>query len=155
MVREIVHVQVGQCGNQIGCAFWNTMRGEHMLEEDGKFCGDEHADAVRLAKVDVYYKEAGKSRYIPRAVLVDLEPGTLDVIKASPIGKMFKPDNFAFGASGAGNNWAKGHYTEGGELIDEVIDIVRKEIEGCDCPQGIQLTQSLEVVLVLVWERCS
>jgi len=56
---------------------------------------------------------------------------------------MFKPDNFAFGASGAGNNWAKGHYTEGAELIDEVVDIVRREMEGCDCPQGIQLTQSL------------
>jgi len=143
MPREIVHCQVGQCGNQIGNAFWNTMRAEHLLAEDGKFTGDVDKDWVRLEKVDVYYKEAGQHRYIPRAVLVDLEPGTLDVIKASPIGKMFKPDNFAFGASGAGNNWAKGHYTEGAELIDEVVDIVRREMEGCDCPQGIQLTQSL------------
>ena len=31
---------------------------------------------------------------MPRAALVDLEPGSLDVIKASPIGTMFKPDNF-------------------------------------------------------------
>jgi hypothetical protein len=29
-------------------------------------------------------------------------------------------DNFAFGQSGAGNNWAKGHYTEGAELVDQV-----------------------------------
>jgi len=143
MPREIVHCQIGQCGNQIGNAFWNTMRAEHMLAEDGKFTGDVDKDWVRLEKVDVYYKEAGQHRYIPRAVLVDLEPGTLDVIKASPIGKMFKPDNFAFGASCAGNNWAKGHYTEGAELIDEVVDIVRREMEGCDCPQGIQMTQSL------------
>ena len=27
--------------------------------------------------------------------------------------QIFKPDNFVFGQSGAGNNWAKGHYTEG------------------------------------------
>ena len=59
------------------------------------------------------------------------------------MGKLFKPDNFVFGASGAGNNWAKGHYTEGAELIDEVVDVVRKEMEGCDCPQGLQITQSL------------
>jgi tubulin beta len=143
MPREIVHCQVGQCGNQIGTAFWNTMRAEHLLAEDGKFTGDVDKDWVRLEKVDVYYKESGQHRYVPRAVLIDLEPGTAEVIKASPIGKMFKPDNFAWGASGAGNNWAKGHYTEGAELIDEVVDIVRKEIEGCDCPQGIQLTQSL------------
>ncbi len=38
--------------------------------------------------------------------------------------------------TGAGNNWAKGHYTEGAELIDSVLDVVRKEAEGCDCLQG-------------------
>ena len=47
------------------------------------------------------------------------------------------------GQSGAGNNWAKGHYTEGAELVDSVLDIVRKESEGCDCLQGFQLTHSL------------
>ncbi|KAL5719962.1 oxoglutarate dehydrogenase (succinyl-transferring) [Ranunculus cassubicifolius] len=45
-------------------------------------------------------------------------------------------DNFVFGQSGAGNNWAKGHYTEGAELIDSVLDVVRKEAENCDCLQG-------------------
>lgn len=44
---------------------------------------------------------------------------------------------------GAGNNWAKGHYTEGAELIDSVLDVVRKEAESCDCMQGFQLTHSL------------
>ena len=38
--------------------------------------------------------------------------------------------------TGAGNNWAKGHYTEGAELIDSVLDVVRKEAESCDCLQG-------------------
>ena len=44
---------------------------------------------------------------------------------------------------GAGNNWAKGHYTEGAELIDSILDVVRKEAESCDCMQGFQLTHSL------------
>ena len=39
MVREIIHVQIGQCGNQIGNAFWTTMSKEHKLEIDGKFNG--------------------------------------------------------------------------------------------------------------------
>src|SRR6201746_2203100 len=38
---------------------------------------------------------------------------------------------------------AKGHYTEGAELIDSVLDVVRKEAEGCDCLQGFQITHSL------------
>ena len=50
--------------------------------------------------------------------------------------QIFRPDNFVFGQTGAGNNWAKGHYTEGAELIDSVLDVVRKEAESCDCLQG-------------------
>ena len=82
-------------------------------------------------------------KYVPRAVLLDLEPGTMNAIRASPMGAAFRPDNFVFGQSGAGNNWAKGHYTEGAELVDSVLDVVRKESETCDCLQGFQLTHSL------------
>ncbi|GKV15565.1 hypothetical protein SLEP1_g26347 [Rubroshorea leprosula] len=46
---------------------------------------------------------------------------------------------FVFGQSGAGNNWAKGHYTEGAELIDAVLDVVRKEAENCDLSQALVL----------------
>ena len=83
----------------------------------------------------MYYNEATGGKYVPRAVLVDLEPGTMDSVRSGPFGQIFRPDNFVFGQSGAGNNWAKGHYTEGAELIDSVLDVVRKEAESCDCLQ--------------------
>jgi len=140
MVREILHIQVGQCGNQIGNRFWQTVIQEHNLDGGGYYKGDNAA--TDLDKVSVYMRSAG-DRYVPRACLVDLEPGTVDVIKASPVGTLFKPDNFVFGASGAGNNWAKGHYTEGAELIEEALDVIRKEVENCDCPQGFQICHSL------------
>jgi tubulin beta len=91
----------------------------------------------------VYFNEATGGRYVPRAVLMDLEPGTMDSVRAGPFGQLFRPDNFVFGQTGAGNNWAKGHYTEGAELIDSVLDVVRKEAESCDCLQGFQITHSL------------
>merc|ERR1712042_378417 len=130
----------GQCGNQIGNRFWQTVIAEHSIDGSGYYTGDNAA--VDLDKVSVYMRSAGE-RYVPRACLIDLEPGTVDVIKASPVGTLFKPDNFVFGASGAGNNWAKGHYTEGAELIEEALDVVRKEVENCDCPQGFQICHSL------------
>ena len=67
----------------------------------------------------------------------------MDAVRACPFGQLFRPDNFVFGQSGAGNNWAKGHYTEGAELVDQVLDVVRREAEGCDCLQGFQITHSL------------
>ncbi|NXT06812.1 TBB4B protein, partial [Prunella fulvescens] len=63
-------------------------------------------------------------KYVPRAILVDLEPGTMDSVRSGPFGQIFRPDNFVFGQSGAGNNWAKGHYTEGAELVDSVLDVM-------------------------------
>ena len=47
------------------------------------------------------------------------------------------------GQNGAANNWAKGHYTDGADLIESVMDVIRKETEKCDCPQGFQLAHSL------------
>lgn len=76
-------------------------------------------------------------------MLIDLEPGTMDSVRSGPFGQIFRPDNFVFGQSGAGNNWAKGHYTEGAELVDSVLDVTRKEAESCDCLQGFQLCHSL------------
>ena len=67
----------------------------------------------------------------------------MNSIRSGPMGKLFRPDNFVHAQSGAGNNWAKGHYTEGSELVDEVMEQVRKNVEGCDCMQGFQLTHSL------------
>merc|ERR1719464_2628613 len=96
-----------------------------------------------LDKIGVYYQNPLSLRYTPRAVLVDLEPGTLDKIRANRIGKIFKPDNFVMGASGCSNNWAKGRFTEGLEVIDEILDIVRRESEASDCVQAYQLTHSL------------
>ena len=137
---EIVHLQTGQCGNQIGAKFWEVVCGEHGVEPTGVYNGDSD---LQLERINVYFNEASSRRYVPRAVLVDLEPGTMDAVRAGPFGQLFRPDNFIFGQSGAGNNWAKGHYTEGAELVDSVLDVVRKEAESCDCLQGFQITHSL------------
>jgi len=145
-MREIVHLQAGQCGNQIGANFWRTITLEHGLNFNGQF--DENAypkeeKHVRLERLNVYYNEAKDSKWVPRSLLVDLEPGVINDIKSGELGTLFRPENMIHGANGAGNNWAKGHYTEGSELVDSVLEIVRKEVEGCECLQGFQFTHSL------------
>uniref|UniRef100_A0AAY4CSH4 Tubulin/FtsZ GTPase domain-containing protein n=1 Tax=Denticeps clupeoides TaxID=299321 RepID=A0AAY4CSH4_9TELE len=109
-MREIVHIQAGQCGNQIGAKFWEVISDEHGIDPTGSYHGDSD---LQLDRISVYYNEATGGKYVPRAILVDLEPGTMDSVRSGPFGQIFRPDNFVFGQSGAGNNWAKGHYTEG------------------------------------------
>ena len=131
---------VGQCGNQIGTKFWEVISEEHGIGTDGQYHG---TDDLQLQRLSVYYNEASNGNYVPRALLVDLEPGTMDAVRAGPAGGMFKPDNFIFGQSGAGNNWAKGYYTEGAELVDSVLESLRKEADNCDSLQGFQVCHSL------------
>ncbi|VDN58688.1 unnamed protein product [Dracunculus medinensis] len=158
-MREIVHIQVGQCGNQIGSKFWEVISDEHGIDASGAYKGDSD---LQIERVNVYYNEV-QQRYVPRAnklvsnnklkislikndhkaILVDLEPGTMDSIRMGILGQLFRPDNYVYGQNGTGNNWAKGHYTEGAELVDNVLDIIRKETETCECLQGFQFTQSL------------
>lgn len=140
MSRGIVSLQAGQCGNQIGTAFWETISQEHGIDAAGNYTGDS---PLQLERVGVYYSEGSGGRFVPRAVLLDLEPGALDVIKASEMGGLFHPDNFVCSQSGAGNNWAKGHYTEGADIIENVLDVVRKETESCEVLQGFQVSHSL------------
>ena len=68
-------------------------------------------------------------------------PGTL--VCSGSFVQILRLDNFIFHQSGAGNNWANGHHAEGAELVDSVLDIVRREAESCDCLQDFQLTHSL------------
>ena len=44
--------------------------------------------------INVYFNEATGGRYVPRAILMDLEPGTMDSVRAGPFGQLFRPDNF-------------------------------------------------------------
>lgn len=89
----------------IGAKFWETVSDEHGIGADGVYGGNND---LQLERINVYYNEVSSQKYVPRAILVDLEPGTMDSLRSGPLGRLFRPDNFVFGQSGAGNNWAKG-----------------------------------------------
>ncbi|KAF5362687.1 hypothetical protein D9757_014041 [Collybiopsis confluens] len=158
--REIINLQVGQvgifrklepclvalpaqAGNQIGETFWQMLLAEHGLDHDGKYTG---SDPLQLQRIGVYFNEVennGAQRYVPRSTQIDLEAGVCNRLRSGPIGGLFRPDTFVTGDPGAGNNWAKGFYTEGAELIDSLLETIRKQTESCEILQGFQLIHSL------------
>lgn len=90
----------GQCGNQIGSRFWQEITQEHEIGPDGVYQGSPNGQG--LTRSDVYFTEVNNGRYVPRAVLVDLEPGTMDSIRGSAIGQLFRPDAFVHAQDSAG-----------------------------------------------------
>ena len=85
-MREIVHLQAGQCGNQIGAKFWEIISDEHGIDPTGTYHGDSD---LQLERINVYFNEASGGKYVPRGVLVDLEPGTMDSVRSGPYGQVY------------------------------------------------------------------
>jgi len=140
MPREVIHVQVGQCGNQIGTKFWQTIAQEHGLSPDSTYVGD---NAEQLEKIDVYYHETFSERYVPRACLVDMENSVLNHIRQRTYGDMFNPDNILTTDSGAANNFYNGFYSENAlELCKNVVECLRSEVERTQCCQGFTFSHS-------------
>ena len=79
-MRELVHIHGGHCGNQIGSKFWEVISDEHGIDPTGTYHGDSD---LQLERINVYYNEATGGRYVPRAILMDLEPGTMECVRGA------------------------------------------------------------------------
>ena len=75
-------------------AIRSVISDEHGIDSTGTHHGDS---AFQLERIDVYYNEATDDCYVPNAILMDLEPGTMDSVRAGPSGRLFRPDNLVFG----------------------------------------------------------
>ena len=143
-MREIISIQGGKCGNEIGLKFWERISDEHGVDPRGQY----HEDCdLQLEKIEVFYKEYSGCDYMyhPRNICFDLKTSTMDHVWNSSYGHIFDPENFVFGGTeGTKGNWGKGHYTESAELIDWLLDAVRREAEESESPQGFMLSHSME-----------
>ncbi|MCL4146999.1 UNVERIFIED_CONTAM: hypothetical protein GTU68_046734 [Idotea baltica] len=141
MPCEIITLQLGQCGNQIGFEFWKKLCAEHGISPDGIL--QDYATEGGDRK-DVFFYQADDDHYIPRAVLMDLEPRVIHSIMNSPYAKIFTfPTKWiSKHGGGAGNNWASG-YSQGDKLYEEVFDIIDREADGSDSLEGFTLCHSI------------
>ena len=141
MPREIITLQVGQCGNQIGMEFWKQLCNEHGIGPEGIV--QEHAMYGDDRK-DVFFYQADDDHYIPRAILVDLEPRVIKSIQVSAYSKLYNPENIFVSkeGGGAGNVWAKG-YSEGERFQEEIMEMIDREADGSDSLEGFILIHSI------------
>ena len=64
---------------------------------------------------DVFFYQADDEHYIPRALLLDLEPRVINTIQNSEYRNLYNHENIfvADHGGGAGNNWASGYHQVG------------------------------------------
>eukprot|EP00466_Bigelowiella_natans_P019354 jgi/Bigna1/92175/estExt_fgenesh1_pm.C_50029 len=141
MPREIITLQVGQCGNQVGTEFWKRLCLEHGIASDG-IIQDFATEGVD--RKDVFFYQADDEHYIPRAILLDLEPRVINSIRSGEYKDLYNHENIYVHkeGGGAGNNWAMG-WELADQISDEVLEIVDREADGSDSLEGFVLCHSI------------
>ena len=86
--------------------------------------------------------ESGNGKYVPRTIYCDLEPNVVDEVRTGAYRSLFHPEQMITGKEDASNNYARGHYTVGKELIDQVLDKVRRVADNCSGLQGFLVFHS-------------
>ena len=164
MPREVITLQVGQAGNQIGRRFWEQALEEHCQpanDNDAKGGGVVFTESMssffHYHDEDHYEYQLGgpnatnhrhssivkRGRLKARAVLVDMEEGPVAETLRGPLGPLFDSHQYLTDVSGAGNNFAHGHYAYGSQYGESVLEAVRGAAELCDSLQSFFLMHSL------------
>ena len=141
MNRKIVSLQIGQCGNAVGKEFWGTISNEHGIGPDGVLKNQDYSLEDRK---DVFFYQSDSGRYIPRAILIDLEDRVINSIINSEFSNFYNPENIFIEkeGGGAGNNWGRG-FELGEKCYGPIQDMVRREVEVADSLEGFIFTHSI------------
>ena len=75
-------------------------------------------------------------------MFIDLEPTVIDEIRTGTYRQLFHPEQMVTGKEDAANNYARGHYTVGKEIVDLVLDRIRKLADQCTGLQGFLIFHS-------------
>ncbi|TIC25289.1 tubulin gamma chain [Wallemia mellicola] len=142
MGRELITLQAGQAGNAIGHSFWQQLCQEHGISQDGTL--EDYAQDAGFDRKDVFFYQADDDHYIPRSILVDLEPRVINNILSSPFANLYNPENIYVSQDGGGaaNNWAMGYHAAE-RIYDEVFDMIDREADGSDSLEGFMLLHSI------------
>lgn len=159
----IITIGVGRCGSTLSSKFNEILVSEHgmrcftqSVRVDAHLTfilnlktglDREEADTgslgSELANVGVYYNLKSDGKYIQRSVQVEIGPGDDDIYRPSLKTPEYKSDGGLKHMEGCHKNWGNGRYETGPEVIEMVMDLVRKEAESCDALQGFQLAHSI------------
>jgi len=143
-MREIVSVHVGQAGVQIGNECWELFSLEHGLKADGtKATQIDYNDDDDEDDASCFFSQTSSGKNVPRCLFVDLEPTVIDEVRTGAYRRLFHPKYLLSGKEDAANNYARGHYTVGTEIIEQSIERLRTLSEACHSLQGFTFFHSI------------
>ncbi|PWU90381.1 putative beta tubulin [Trypanosoma cruzi] len=152
-MREAICIHIGQAGCQVGNACWELFCLEHGIQPDGAMPSDKTI-GVEDDAFNTFFSETGAGKHVPRAVFLDLEPTVVDEIRTGTYRQLFHPEQLISGKEDAANNYARGHYTIGKEIVDLCLDRIRKLADNCTGLQAFLCITPWAVARALALVHC-
>merc|ERR1712086_456481 len=134
-MRECISIHIGQGGCQTGNACWELYCLEHGIQPDGQMPSDKTIGGGDDS-FNTFFSETGAGKHVPRTIYLDLEPTVIDEVRTGTYRQLFHPEQLISGKEDAVNNFARGHYTVGKEIVDLCLDRLRKLADNCTGLQG-------------------
>merc|ERR1712182_190861 len=134
-MREAILIHMGQAGCQIGNGCWELFCLEHGIQPDGQMPSDKTIGGGDDS-FNTFFSETGAGKHVPRCIYLDLEPTVIDEVRTGTYRQLFHPEQLISGKEDAANNYARGHYTVGKEIVDLALDRLRKLADQCTGLQG-------------------
>ncbi|GAX79746.1 hypothetical protein CEUSTIGMA_g7187.t1 [Chlamydomonas eustigma] len=142
----VVTLQLGQCGNQLGYSFFQTLANELSASDYGQHALEEYFRPLQYQS-NSNLGATGNPSHVARAVMIDMEPKVVQAARATASSSggwwRYPPKGFLCMQSGAGNNWAHGFHGYGPSVHEDALNLVRREVEACDLLGGFTLLQSM------------
>mmetsp|Transcript_20917 Transcript_20917/g.31525 ORF Transcript_20917/g.31525 Transcript_20917/m.31525 type:complete len:452 (-) Transcript_20917:122-1477(-) len=134
-MRECISIHLGQAGIQVGNQCWELYCLEHGINPDGSMKPSAESSGPDDS-FTTFFSQTESGKHVPRAVFVDLEPSVCDAVRNGAYRNLYHPEQIISGKEDAANNYARGHYTTGKEIVDQVLDRIRKLADSCTGLQG-------------------
>ncbi|XP_030756429.1 tubulin epsilon chain-like [Sitophilus oryzae] len=151
-MSEFVTIQVGQCGNQIGGAFWPQILKEYNVSIHQKPEKRTVSQSVSYNSLSSFFNltnlslrkstecmplyELLNNQVKARAVCIDMEDSVVSRFRTGPLKGLFDERCLLTNYPGSGNNWAEGFCEHGPNYKAKILKVLRHVVERCDSLHG-------------------
>ncbi|XP_015435999.1 PREDICTED: tubulin epsilon chain [Dufourea novaeangliae] len=163
-MSQFITVQVGQCGNQIGSAFWPLALHEYGIQTETSgtnLLKIQQSSIKNINEVlDTFHSfflvpdssnisclktitDLKKAKVKARAILIDMEDNVIAGLKRSSLQDLYEETSMVSSYPGSANNWAIGYHDHGTRYYEKLENAIRRMVEKCCQLHGFLIMHSV------------
>lgn len=139
--KECISIFIGSPMVNLATTVWEVLSLEHGLKPDGTVQSIAEDSFSKLKEPSSFFTQTKSGKNVPKALLIDLDPASINEIKGSVYRNLFDYENMLCGKGSAGLYSVA--YQEGAQYFDKILDKIRKMADNCQNLDSLLIYSSL------------